>query len=376
MQMAVDFSFGQVEAVCAAMQDIASDKRPAFTSRLKHLMKSGIVDEERRGGQFRPGRGKAAKFSYAQLMKFVIGVELLQAGTPPALAAKLVQGNWLQLRVGVYFALYNEVEKRAAGDPREETFWVLGPEALRDLTNSGESDWDHYEAFESIYRTEDLAGHLAGHATSGLRGHYRRQLVLNGTAITRSAAFLISFEMHIATIDELRDDLLRDIREDEARLEKAMKEIDLSVSLAESKEKRQHTPYFRDFEERMNARVQIVVNHLTDSQMAIMTAQQGSQVELMPEDLLHLRKLDLIGVQQGEIVITELGQYVADELRRQAGARSTSTPTQTRRLERAAQTIKRMADSGLLSSEEAHEKPEEVKTSKPGKRRSKKHGDR
>ena len=349
--MPVDFSFGQVEAVCAGMQDIASDKRPAFTSRLKHLMKSGIVDEERRGGEFRPGRGKAARFSFSQLMKFVIGVELLQAGTPPALAAKLVQGNWLQLRVGVYFSLYNEVEKRVAGDPREETFWVLSPEALRDLTNAGESQWDHYEAFESIYRTDDLAGHLAGHATSGLRGHYRRQLVLNGTAITRAAAFLISFEMHIATIEELREALLADIREDEARLEKAMKEIDLSVSLAESKERRQHSPYSRDFEERMNARVAVVLDHLTDSQMAIMTAEEGSQVELIPDDLLYLRKLDLIAVQQGEIVITELGQYVAEELRRQRGPRAQTSPELKRRLERSAAAIERMKDTGLLGSQ-------------------------
>jgi len=321
--MAVDFSFGQVEAVCAAMQDISSDKRTAFTSRLKHLIKTGIFNDERLD---RPGRGFTAKFTFSQLMKMAIGVELLQAGTPPSLASKLIQGNWLQLRVGVYFALYNEIEKRASGEPREETYWILAPEALRELSKAGESEWDHYEAFESVYRTEDLAAHLAGHASSGFRGHYRRQLILNGTAITRAAAFLIAFELNIASIQDLRDSIYGDIKEDQERLERAMKDLPELREVAKDVRDKRAAGYLSDFEQRMKARAAVVMDKLSPSQMAIMAADEGSQVELMPEDLVYLRKLDLIGIQQGEIVITELGQEVAEQVRRAAGQGQRSSP--------------------------------------------------
>lgn len=355
--MPVDFSFGQVEAVCAAMQDIASDKRPAFTSRLKHLMSAMAKARAAEVRDKGPGRGRAAKFSFPQLMKVVIAVELIQAGTPPALAAKLVEGNWLQLRVGVYFGLYNEVQKRAAGDPREETYWVLMPEALRELTNTGESAWDHYEAFESIYRTEDLAAHLASHSSSGFRGHYRRQVVLNGTVITRAAAFIISFEMNIATIEDLRDDIYREIKDDEARLEKAMKELDLKPELEafrESKGKLNH-PYFRDFDERMKAKVVGVVPKLSEAQALILTAEEGAQVELAKDDILALRKFDLIAVRQGEIVMTELGSYVADELRRKAKVAARLSAKAKRKLDTSIENIGRMQKKGLLRDRAAPE---------------------
>jgi len=345
--MAVDFSFGQVQAICAAMQDIDPGKLPAFTSRLKHLMQAMTKAREAETRAKGPGRGRAAKFSFSQLMKVVIAVELIQAGTPPALAAKLIEGNWLQLRVGVYFGLYNEVEKRAAGEPREETYWVLMPEALRDLTNSGESDWDHYEAFESIYRTEDLATHLASHSSSGFRGHYRRQVILNGTVITRAAAFIISFEMNIATIEELRGDLYREIKDDEARLEETLKKLDLKPELEAVRASKLNHPYFRDFDERMKARVLEVAPKLSEAQALILTT-EGSQVEISQDDLLALRKFDLIAVQQGEIVISELGSYVADELRRKAKVADHLSAKATRKLDLSIENIGRMQKRGLV----------------------------
>ena len=333
--MAVDFSFGQVEAICAAMQDIASDKRPAFTSRLKHLMKSGIVDEDPAGGEFRPGRGKAAKFSFSQMMKFVIGVELLQAGTPPALAARLVAGNWSQLRVGILFSLYNEVEKRAAGDPREETYWVLAPEALRDLSSAGEGRFDHYEAFESIYRSADLLAHLTRHEVAGIRGHYRRQLVLNGTAITRAAAFLISGELHIASITDLREDIHQEIKRDEQRLAKAMKEINIKPA------SQRELSWAQEFIERWEAQIAAVIPKLSPAQVAILTADEGSDVELSEEDVLALRDLNLIDVKHGELVFTELGAEVGDDLRKEARMPDRRARRWARDLERAKEAIHR-----------------------------------
>ena len=60
-----------------------------------------------------------------------------------------------------------------------------------------------------------------------MRGHYRRQLVLNGTAITRAAAFVIDGELRIASIQELKDDIFAELRRDEEALNEAVKELDL-----------------------------------------------------------------------------------------------------------------------------------------------------
>jgi polyhydroxyalkanoate synthesis regulator phasin len=341
MQMAVDFSFGQVEAICAALSDISSDKRTAFTSRLKHLMKSGIVDEDRPGGEFRPGRGKAAKFSFSQLMQIVIGVELLQAGTPPALAAKLVQGNWTSLRVGVHFGLYNEVEKRQRGDPREETYWILAPEALRELSSAGESWFDHYEAFESVYRADDLLKHFTQHEVGGMRGHYRRQLILNGTAITRATAFLISGEFNIATIQELQEDIYGEIARDQAALDKAVEELSLKGEISDESTKKlsKMIPVFRDFDAQWEAKISRVIKGLTPSQTTIMTTEFGAEVEVTQEDLLALRKLDLIAIQQGELVITDLGQAVGAESRKRAGLPDPDAKRSAEALQRAAKLV-------------------------------------
>jgi hypothetical protein len=349
--MPVDFSFGQMVAVCSAMQDIAPSKLPAFTSRLKHLMQAMTKAQEAENRTKGPGRGRVAKFSFSQLMRVVIALELIQAGTPPALAARLVEGNWTQLRVGVYFGLYNEVEKRAAGDPREETYWVLMPEALRELSKSGESSWDHYEAFESIYRTDDLAMYLASHSSTGMRGHYRRQVVLNGTVITRAAAFIISFEMGRASIEELRDELYREIKDDEARLEKALEELDLKSELQAVRAAKLDHPYFRDFDERMKARVMEIVPKLTDAQAGLLTAEEGTEVDIIKEDILALRQYDLIAVSQGEIVRTELGSYVADELRRKAKVADHLSERSKRRLDLSIENIGRMQKAGLLGGE-------------------------
>jgi len=344
--MAVDFSFGQIEAVCAAMSDISSDKRIAFTSRIKHLMKAGIIDEERRSVD-RPGRGKAAKFTFSQLMKVVIGVELLQAGTPPALAAKLVQGNWMQLRVGIHFALYGETEKRAPGDPREETYWIMAPEALRDLSAVGEDWFDHYEAFESIYTREELLRHFETHRVGGMRGHYRRQLILNGTAITKAAAFLISGEFHIASILELQAAIFDEIDADQKALDEAVKELSTGeMSDGTTKKLSKMLPIFDAFDQQWETRVLSRLEKLTPAQAEIMASEFGSEVEISHDNLIALRKWDLIGVHHGELVITDLGQEVAAELRRRAGSNEPISPRMKRQLERGAEVARRMKEIG------------------------------
>ena len=79
--VSTEFSFGQIDAVCADYNRIASDKRVAFMGRLKQLQKHDIIEKDRR-----PGKGKAGTYNFSDLMRFVIAVELMQSGLMPKMA--------------------------------------------------------------------------------------------------------------------------------------------------------------------------------------------------------------------------------------------------------------------------------------------------
>src|SRR5690242_1824745 len=103
----VDFAFGQVEAVLAAMNRVASHKRIAFAGRLKFLQRNGVPL------RVKPGRGRAGAYSFAQLMQLAIAVELLQSGLSPQRAAQLVQQNWGRLRNMAMHHVSQEFEQTA-----------------------------------------------------------------------------------------------------------------------------------------------------------------------------------------------------------------------------------------------------------------------
>lgn len=199
------FSFGQVEAVLASLNRIASDKRAAFSARLKHLQRQGIAGE---GAQ--PGRGKVATYNFTELMKMVLGVELLQTGFPPQLAAKLVAGSWSLLEYPVYSATLSDEEmdewmEMPFGPTTREWLWVLNPEVLRDLSDVGLGEFDHMEAISPV-PLEEVQFHVSTGASAGIFGESWRTLVLNGTAITKAVIQAVE-GFGYATAAELRDDL-------------------------------------------------------------------------------------------------------------------------------------------------------------------------
>jgi hypothetical protein len=76
------------------------------------------------------------------------------------------------------------------------------------------------------------------------------------------------------------------------------------------------------------------IEKLSDSQKAILMAEEGNEVEIQHDDMIALRKYDLIGLVQGELVITDLGQEVAGELRRRAGIEVPMSDRFRRQIER------------------------------------------
>lgn len=88
MDSALTFSFGEVEAALARLNDIASEKRVAFAGRLRVLQKCGVP---MRGT---PGRGKQGAFTLDHVFQMAFGVELLQCGLPPQRVGEIIRRDW------------------------------------------------------------------------------------------------------------------------------------------------------------------------------------------------------------------------------------------------------------------------------------------
>ena len=204
--MSTDFSFGQIEAICAALNRIASDKRVAFAGRLKQLQKQGLMEESRR-----PGRGKAGTYTFSDLMRFVVAVELIQAGLMPQMAARLVTGSWLGLRYSVYSATFTEEEmdewqEMPLGPETRDYYWMLTPEALREMTEEGFGKYDHMDSILAV-PVEEVADRLQSDVEIGVFGEGWRMIVLHGTKITKAVVGLLEGQYRYATREQMRADL-------------------------------------------------------------------------------------------------------------------------------------------------------------------------
>lgn len=316
--MGLELTFGQVEAVLAMMNNIASDKRPAFTARLKHLRSNGLP----RGN--RPGRGKAGSFGFGQLMQMIIALELIQSGIPPALAAKIVLGNWYSLRITVLLATYNQTELRRLEPPAMESewLWVLTPETLRDLSDAGGGKFDHYEAIATIGMS-DIGAHIEAGQAVGVIGEARRKLILNGTAITRAAILLIAFHFGFATVEDLRGDVQAEVTREQQALDEAIANLpkggQWSTAVEAAIDMMNLRPIFPWSEDQL-ADAETVIRQITAQMATALVA--GSDPEALAgvyvtQDVYDgLIELGLCELSAGQIMLTERGTVVASEIKR------------------------------------------------------------
>lgn len=212
----VQFSFGQVEAVCADLNRIASDKRVAFVGRLKQLQKQGLTDKGSR-----PGRGKAGSYSFADLMRFVIGVELIQAGMMPQRAARTVNGSWSLLRTSIFLCSFAVEDTIGHSEGPVRHLWMLDVEALQPLTHRGVGEWDDQERINAV-PIEEAAKELERGFSSDPdnAGEAWRTLVLNGHNLTQRVMKIIAFHFGWFTRKELRDDIRAEVEAHNEELRK------------------------------------------------------------------------------------------------------------------------------------------------------------
>lgn len=127
----VELTFGQIEAILSDLHAIAPDKRVAFTARLKALQRNGLPAGER------PGRGKAAAFSFLQFMQFAIGIELMQLGVSPSPAAQVVRANWPILRHSIGWAfMFNIEAPQHEGRVPMDLCWLVEMRDFRDISRT------------------------------------------------------------------------------------------------------------------------------------------------------------------------------------------------------------------------------------------------
>lgn len=203
------FTFGEVEAILAAANNIASEKRVAFSSRLKNLQKQGLRDSNTS-----PGRGRVARLGYLELIELATGVELLRLGLPPQRAASLVTKNRSTLLYTAYLATFTDYEAREAAekrdvDPPERGYiWLFRIDGLADLTFHGASEFDDYEAGEAI-GVSDIGKlfEIGIDASDDPDGIPRRHLVISGTGLCRQIVNLVAYKFALALPEELREDI-------------------------------------------------------------------------------------------------------------------------------------------------------------------------
>lgn len=219
------FTFGQVEAVLADLNEIATDKRVAFSARLKNLQKQGLQST---GST--PGRGKAASLRFGEMMQMALAVDLLRLGLPPQRAAELVRRNWAMLRYSVYQSTYTQAEMIALAEHEGETnptttwIWLVRNDALAELTTLGVSDFDTYEAIDVI--SLEGFGSLVDTLANSDSAIDRRTLLINGTQLTREIVGRADHMFRYATPEEMREDIYDEIREQESKMKLWLDTID------------------------------------------------------------------------------------------------------------------------------------------------------
>lgn len=209
----VEFSFGQVEATLAAINDIADHKRVAFAGRLKFLLKNGLLARERQ----RPGRGKAGTFTFPQVLQLALAVELLRFGLTPQRSAQIVDRSWGGLSYTAYTSILTDNEwtelcrqNKVKSFDRTDWMWLVQSDAMSELvtTRDGYRGNDDTIIVEMLEFIDDLLST----GSDCENPSERRTMLINGTALVQ-AVFRQIAEFRFATTDALRDDL-RDERFD------------------------------------------------------------------------------------------------------------------------------------------------------------------
>ena len=138
--MQLTMTFGEAEALVAAVNGIANDRRATFQSRIKNLLKLGLL----RG--LRQGRGKTAAYDSASIATLALAVEMTQLDLSPERLVRMLGGESLSgVGFGVAVIMVPALESILADNwrsaikdgtwPALSCYLVFDPHALLGLTN-------------------------------------------------------------------------------------------------------------------------------------------------------------------------------------------------------------------------------------------------
>jgi hypothetical protein len=124
-QPAFSLRFPEVDALLAAQNMIASDKRIAFQGRVKAMLRLNLLPH------LTLGRGRAASYSALDVVMLQLGLELLQLGLSPERAVASLIENRQIAELAIWAA------RKAVQDPQSErasyiTFDPSGFDTLQD----------------------------------------------------------------------------------------------------------------------------------------------------------------------------------------------------------------------------------------------------
>ena len=129
----MELSYRKLEDVLASLHQVPDRNRLALQGRIKHFQRNGWP------GGTNTGKGRRATYGIGELLKLVLGFELLQIGITPDRASALLAANWDYVATALSLAF--GAHERSADQPFDVVIYC-DPNALSGLSGRAEQTDD------------------------------------------------------------------------------------------------------------------------------------------------------------------------------------------------------------------------------------------
>lgn len=186
----IELSFSEVEMCLADVHQIRTDRRGAFTARIKNLLKLGLLPD------VQAGRGRAASYAAWDLFVIAVAIELAQLGLSPDRAVNAIRANQKSLAAGIYLAAHGLLSEY-----EEAILFYFDPASLEDMMKQAPKG-DRTASDFLCGPVSQLKQHLEDHGAKSLS----RLAMFNATILLRSLlANGIASDDQASFLEELRD---------------------------------------------------------------------------------------------------------------------------------------------------------------------------
>jgi hypothetical protein len=173
------------------------------------------------------GTGKKARYTLPMVLQLCVAFQLAQTGMAPKRVVATIEGNWIATRFNCFAALLTNKEASEFKPPlANRVALVVSPEALRELSNSGEHKYDYYETVDFL-PVPDLAKRLAADAPGPIptMGEVYRHVVIQLWPLMQAVEWhLIDMRADLSHAS-LRDDLHKHLEIEGREVEEGAKAI-------------------------------------------------------------------------------------------------------------------------------------------------------